>query len=316
METMVTPTIAEPPEPTMIEDPNNMGQDPPAMIENRREVIKWESQLKMMPKRELSLETALQQAYAIVWDQCSITMKSKIEQLANYEDINNNKDPVAMLTEIRNITCGREAHKEPVYSMVQLLKAFCLLKQEYHETNEKYKERFDGLFDSVIQQGGCMTHHPGLINARAEEIAFAANRPDGPEDDDIAAATAEVAEEIKASFLLSGANNSRHENLKNFLEDQYTNGVQNNYPRSTADVLQRLNNHRGVVPTQEHRNNGRYNRREEEQKDDDDDNLQFLQAGDNNNNESAETQEGVNMLMAGQSKSQPTYAEMAKAKSP
>ena len=60
METMVTPTIAEPPEPTMIEDPNNMGQDPPVMIENRREIIKWESQLKMMPKRELSLETALQ----------------------------------------------------------------------------------------------------------------------------------------------------------------------------------------------------------------------------------------------------------------
>ena len=43
LKTMTTPTIVEPAEPALIEDPRNMGQDPPVMVENRREMIKWES---------------------------------------------------------------------------------------------------------------------------------------------------------------------------------------------------------------------------------------------------------------------------------
>lgn len=103
--------------------------------------------------------------------------------------------------------------------MVQLIKAICLLKQEYAEMNEKWKERFDGLFNSVIQRGECMAHHLGLITARANEIVDVAGRAGAIDADDT------TAEEMKASFILSGANNSRHKNLlKNFLEDQYTCG--------------------------------------------------------------------------------------------
>ena len=60
METMTTPTIVEPAEPVLVEDPANMGQNPPVMIENRREMIKWEAQLKMIPKRDHALQTGRQ----------------------------------------------------------------------------------------------------------------------------------------------------------------------------------------------------------------------------------------------------------------
>ena len=117
METMTTPTIIEPTQPALIEDQRNMGQNPPAMIENRSEMIKWEAKIKMIPKRELNLLNKLEQAYAIVWDQCSIAVRSKIEQLPNYNQINLKKEPMELLTKVRNIVCGREAHKQPLYSM-------------------------------------------------------------------------------------------------------------------------------------------------------------------------------------------------------
>ena len=91
---MTAPTIIEPTEPALIEDPRNMGQQPPAMIENRSEMLKWEAKMKMIPKRELNLKNELEQAYAIVWDQCSIAVRSKIEQLPNYNQINLLKDPI------------------------------------------------------------------------------------------------------------------------------------------------------------------------------------------------------------------------------
>ena len=291
-----------------------MGQDPPVMVENRREMMKWESQLKMIPKRAHALETGMQQAYAIIWDQCSVTMTSKLEELANYDQINLDKNPVTLLNEIRNIVCGRETHKQPLYSMVQLLKAFTLLKQDYNESNEKYKERFDGVFDSVIQQGGSVTTHPGLIATRAQAIATAANRVNNiPAPDDTAAATQEIAEEIKACFMLSGANNTRHGKLKNYLENKFICGDPNSYPKTTTEVLSRMNNFRSDQAEPR-----RHINRATEDKDDDD-GLQFVQEGsnNNNNNDSDAGQPGVQMLMKGNQHSNQrkelSYAEAARA---
>ena len=65
----------------------------------------------MVPRREAALRTGLVQAYALIWEQSSPTMRSKLEQLPGYDILNQNKNPVDLLTEERNIVCGRESHK-------------------------------------------------------------------------------------------------------------------------------------------------------------------------------------------------------------
>ena len=88
-------------------------------------------------------------------------MKGKPEQLGNYETINLAKNPVQLLQEIRNIICGREAHKQPMYSMAQLVKMMMCLVHGQNESNEDYKEAFESLWDTLEQQGGNLVHHPG-----------------------------------------------------------------------------------------------------------------------------------------------------------
>ena len=132
--------IVRPPRPAKVPD------DPPfdaagnaVMVDDEVGMVIWHGELKLIPARERDLKQGLTKMYATIWDQCSITVKSKLEQLAGYEQINCNKDPVALVEQIRNIMCGREDHQHPTYTMVQMIKMLCLYVQKSDESNKEYK---------------------------------------------------------------------------------------------------------------------------------------------------------------------------------
>ena len=109
--------------------------------------------------------------------------------------------------------------------------------------------------------------------------------------------------------MLSGANNSRHGELKDYLENMYTCGEKHIYPTNTTDVLARMNDFRTTKQQEaQRRNPGRTTGTEESK--DDDDGLQFVQEGTDDNDEN-EGQAGVNMLMRGQQqKNEMSYADI------
>jgi hypothetical protein len=261
---------------------------PHALVEDEAGMVIWHGELKLIPARERDLKQGLTKMYATIWDQSSTTMKSKLEQLAAYTQINQEKNPVGLAEQIRNIMCGREDHQHPTYTMVQMIKMLCLYVQKADESNEEYKECFDSLWEALEQQGGCLSHQPGLINARAIAIA----EEDGRDANNIlpadrATATQQIREEVKACFMLSGANNSRHQDLKNHLENKYAVKRENGYPDNTAELLQLMNNFR--APT-----NGRVQQRRTIPQDED--GINFAQEGDGGENEGTE---GVNMFQEG-----------------
>ena len=100
--------------------------------------------LKQVPICRLNLAEGLVTAYTIYLDQCSLTVRSKLEQLPDWPQISLDKDPVRLKREIRGIMCGRESHQEPTYSMVQLIKLLVIFTQD-NLSNEQYKEVFEGL---------------------------------------------------------------------------------------------------------------------------------------------------------------------------
>ena len=77
------------------------------------------------------------QAYTLIWDQCLLTMRSKLEQLPNYNALHTSKDPMELLTEMKNIICGHEHQKQPINNMVQLIKGLCFEFQYHDESNKK-----------------------------------------------------------------------------------------------------------------------------------------------------------------------------------
>jgi hypothetical protein len=227
----------------------------------------------------MNLANGLVTAYMIYLDQCSLTVRNKLEQLAEWPDISRNKDPLRLKNEIRNIMCGRESHQEPTYSMVQLIKMIVNLTQE-NMSNERYKEVFEGLWDAHIRQGGNLGHQPGLIDAEAQALAG----PDTvPTPDEIAMATTNVGNKIKACFMLSGADINRHKDLKEVCKNAYTMG-RDEFPANTTDLLCRMNTYQASQPRM------KIVRQEQGKKDED--GLNFAQGDDG---EGAEA--GVQMLI-------------------
>ena len=182
LEDMVVPTIPLPPRAPMIADPEQPDADPPVMIRDADEELLRASEMKYIPSRRQQLAKGLKQTYAIIWEQCSLPMRSKLEQIDDYTTMDTAKDPVSLLTEMKNIVCGRESHQQPIFSMCQLIKLLVMERQTYNESNEEYKERFEGLWEAVEQQGGSLWYQEGIIQTRANTYAADAFRLE-PNDD-------------------------------------------------------------------------------------------------------------------------------------
>jgi hypothetical protein len=77
------------------------------------------------------------------------------------------KCQVQLLTEMRNIVYGLEAHIQGVWSLCQQIKFLVTENKENNKSNKKYMERFHDMWEALRQQGGSLTNHPSLVQARA-----------------------------------------------------------------------------------------------------------------------------------------------------
>ena len=78
---------------------------------------------------------------------------------------------------------------------------FCTFFQYADVSNEDYKEQFESLWECVIQQGGSLTNHSGLIDDRANDITELAGR-NPPNNQDVIDATGQIESDMKAAFVL------------------------------------------------------------------------------------------------------------------
>ena len=75
--------------------------------------------------------------------------------------------------------------------MVQLIKMCCTFFQYADVSNKYFTEQFESLWECVIQQGGSLTNHPGLIGDRTNDVAELAGR-DAPNIQDVTDSTGQI----------------------------------------------------------------------------------------------------------------------------
>ena len=140
-----------------------------------------------------------------------------------------------------------------------------------------------------------MWKQPGLITARAVELAVENNRLAGadgipePNDDDVVEAEEWVRARYKAAMMLSGADNKRYKSLKNYLENRFAINKSDEYPVDTSRLLGQMKNYRAEGTW-----NGRVVPKVES---DDEDGPSFLQqGGEEEGEEPDQEQVGANFL--------------------
>lgn len=90
-------------------------------------------------------------------------MKSKLVKHPNYPVFDVAKDLIMLVTEIRNIVCGREVHMKDAWRLCKLIEFMLLEWQAKSETNKAWMKHFHGMWAAVKQHRGSFWSHPSLI---------------------------------------------------------------------------------------------------------------------------------------------------------
>ncbi len=221
----------------MVDDPDNAGQQIEVPNPNLAyDTAIFNAEVAAIPKKRDNLRRQCVAAYTEVWESCDPTVQAKLKQLPNYQAFDGAKDVIQLGIEVRGIAYGMQHNQQPLYGVVQLIKKLAVEYQGPNTSDAKYAEQFEGIWDSIVEQGGCLTHSPERVAERALEIVARNGRANNPDADNTAQATTEIDEEIKTMWMLSGANNEAHQPLKNFLENSFTAG-QDLYPKTIGDLL-------------------------------------------------------------------------------
>ena len=72
-------------------------------------------------------------------------MKSKLEQHPEFPIFGRDKYPMALITHMRDIVCGREGHMQDAWSLCKLIKFMLSMYQKENESNENGMEGFHGM---------------------------------------------------------------------------------------------------------------------------------------------------------------------------
>ncbi len=199
----------------------------------------WKNQYRRADEKRATLEDNVKRAYALVYDQCSPALQTKLKGQDDYNNVEANQDVVGLMELIRGICCKYDASSEPVMSLVQAKRRVYTCYQGQKQTNDEYAEELEAYADVVEAYGGQFGNEPGYLDAVLVN-SVRARDPRNPTAQELDNARAILRDNMMAAMLISGADNTRFRSLKMELRNQYSQG-QDNYPRTMAKALDILN---------------------------------------------------------------------------
>jgi hypothetical protein len=148
----------------MPEEPNDYGM---ATVDKTQALI-YEITINRVISREEKLQDNLAKTFALVWGQCTNSLKAKLESLTEWTTIHRDKDALTLITEIKNIIYRFEDQSYLMHSLFRANELVYLIKQEEDETNVKYYERFCNMVEAAEQYGASFGIDDACIGTNEE----------------------------------------------------------------------------------------------------------------------------------------------------
>ncbi len=223
---LIMPTITMPTEP-----------DPTTATVVEMEI--WKNQYRRADEKRATLEENGRRAYALIYDQCSPALQTKLKGQDGFNTVQATQDIVGLMELIRGICCKYDASSEPVMSLVQAKRRVYTCYQGAKQPNDEYAEELEAYIDVVEAYGGEFGNEPGYLVDMLRNVVRARD-PDNPTAQEQSEAREALKDNMMAALLISGADNARYRTLKMELKNLYGQG-QDNYPRTLAKALDVLN---------------------------------------------------------------------------
>ena len=204
----------------------------------------YKEQIKMYVSRKERYVENKDKLYSVIWGQCSDSIQSKLQSKPTFHNIDESRDCLRLLKEIKGIMFNYESQQYPIISMHMAALKYFTTKQGKFEGLTEYYKRFKTTVEILEHYGANIWYHPSLILKEYED--------DGHEDVTIntihhdRALYEKYGKVVKnraiAFAFLKGAQNDRYGKLTYDLKSQYS-MENNNYPVDLNQAFRLLSTH-------------------------------------------------------------------------
>jgi hypothetical protein len=182
--------------------------------------------------------------FIIIFHQCTLSLKSKIEAADNFPTIRAAQDPIALLKLIQSLCCSYNAQTQSVIATVASHKHLFTYYQRDGNDNHKYYQEFCAHVETLETYGriGAIRITPTFLTVKLKNLAIAGtiSSATNPTDPECLLAIKQCCDKFLGCLMLSSANKDRYAALKSDLNNQYGFG-KDLYPKSPNQCLSLLN---------------------------------------------------------------------------
>ena len=162
--------------------------------------------------------------YSVVWGQCSDTIQSKLQSKPTFSNIDESRDCLLLLKEIKGVMFNFESQQYPKMSMHKVSQKYFNTKQGKFEGLTEYYKRFKTTVEILEHYGANIWYHPSLILKEYKEDDHENIRINTIHDDrTLDKKYGKVVKNRAIAFaFLKGAQKERYGNLIYNLKSQYS----------------------------------------------------------------------------------------------
>ncbi len=189
-------------------------------------------------------------AHALLWAQCTNTMRSRIQSRKDYESGKINTDPIALLKAIQQHALSYESTQYRMKTVCDAIKSLVNMRQREDESAIDYLKRFKAAKDVFYSHVGKDFQIPRIVQedknyATQKAILEDKNSSDDEKKqakEDIRAIADKVNDEFLGYLYLENTDRIRYGSIMTNLDAQFSLG-HNQYPKSITDSQHVIENH-------------------------------------------------------------------------
>ena len=209
---------------TMDEPEIEMPVEPRANPSRTEDMI-YAEQIKQYVKQQAALTSNLAATHAVMWGQCSETMKTRVRTLSKYRERAEGNDCFWLIQKIRAITMELQEKKHGIMSMLDARWNLLSCRQAQSQSVGEYKATIKEWADAIRFHGGTVAERVDLVPMEDAD----GNQRTEQEREEIAG------EETLALLMIRGADPTKCGSLIADLSNQFVKN-KDEYPKNMADA--------------------------------------------------------------------------------
>ena len=195
----------------------------------------FSEQVKEYVKQTSRLQENIKRLWALVWGQCSDTIRTRLQALETYDDMHTASNGLQLLIAIKDLMFNIQEQKYVPLSIHLAKRQFFLLSQGRNTIGEYY-DQFKNQTDVLSHIGAAIGDDTAIMKQvlRSRDI----NVDEATDVQEESAATEGIQWYLALAFLM-GSDRSRFGRLLEKLENDFTAG-NDNYPKTLTDAYNML----------------------------------------------------------------------------